>query len=290
MGDLKIMKKLRAKIIVTATLVLCLALTGLGTAYATKMFGLKDQIMGDKSQITILVPVENGTFVETLIPSDTISLQGYAESKEYQAATEWNTFLDQNLTRLVSKVGNGPTGLEEKYVGYSVYTQEMADKLEAVTAKYGLKLHTSIRHFYDEKELSQVAGKDIFLGETNKVEGGYIYDDGTFRYDGGARLSNGISFAYQLGYCRKGVFDAVYLNIGNANDYKEWSYKTAGGVVVTLAVGPHSSLVIANLDKAFVTINVLPEISADFEPQTGYKISEADLETFADSIDFSKLD
>ena len=283
------MKKSGAKIIVIAILVLCLALTGLGTVYATNMFGLKDQILGEKSQMTILVPVEDGTLVETLVPSDTINLQGYADSKEYKAATEWNIFLDQNITRLVSKVGNEPTGLEDKYAGYSVYTQEMADKLYEITARYGLKLHASIRHFYNEEELFQMVGKDAFLGKANKVEGGYLYDDGTFRYDGGARLSNGTSFAYQLGCCQKGIFDAVYLNIGDAKDYKEWSYKTASGIIVTIAVGSHKSLVIADLGSAFVTINVLPELTADFDRQS-YEITAADMEAFVNSIDFSILE
>ena len=37
---------------------------------------------------------------------------------------------------IISEIGNSPTGFEERYGHYLVYTQEMADKLEEIIAKY----------------------------------------------------------------------------------------------------------------------------------------------------------
>jgi len=285
MEDYKKMKRSNYvfKKFVIAAAVLCLFLASTITAYAMNLFGLKDMILGNNSEVIITTPAEDGTTAETTIPSATISVQGYADSNEYKAMSEWSTFLDgyDQDGALLNEVGNGPTGLDEKYNLYMVYTQEMADKLEEITAKYELELHTSMQVYSSREELFQMAGTGDFLETIHEV-GGYIYEDGTFHYDGEANLSDGKTINYQFGNYKKGSFTDVTLNIGDTEDYDEWTYETAGGITVTIASSPYKSLLTADLENSFVNINILPELSSG-------EITADDLEAFADSIDFSML-
>ena len=207
-----------------------------------------------------------------------ISLQGYAGSPEYQAALAWAEFqhgYDRDGKEL-QRVGNAPTGFEEEYSfnGYRVYTQEMADRLDALAAQYGLTLHTGGMQMATEAELKARFGD--FLSATSW--GGYYYEDGTFQCDceaGGA--------GFQLRRCVKGTLDGVLLNITDAEQFEQWEYETACGVHVLLALGPEKALILADLEQSFVTVNVL----AGARSPAAFTAER--LEALADRIDFSIL-
>ena len=117
-------------------------------------------------------------------PREEWSLQGYPDTPEYKASAEWNKF-EQSYDRdgkILDKAdaeqkrtGVDPFG--EKYGSYLIYSQEMADKVDEITAKYNLKLHTGFDDG-DEKRLEEKVG-DIF--NDNITGGAYFYDDGTFQ-------------------------------------------------------------------------------------------------------------
>lgn len=274
---------------VLAAGVICLLLACSVTAFAANLFGLKDLILHEDNGVAPAVttgspgPAES---VESAQPTTLISLQGFSDSDEYKAAMEWASFLatyDQDGT-LLAKVGNGPTGLPDKYSQYLVYTQEMADKLDEITTKYHLKLHASLDVFDSKAEFYAKAGLGDFLGPYNTMCGPYMYDDGTFHIDGASVLPGGQSFDYQIMDCKKGSFTDTLLNIGNADDYTEWTYKTASGVTVCLAAGPEKCLIFADLKNSFVTVNILggtDTLSGGVTPES--------LQALADSFDFSML-
>ncbi len=220
--------------------------------------------------------------------TDQISLQGFAGSPEYQAALAWAESLhsyDRDGAEL-KKVGNQPTGFEEKYSynGYHVYTQAMADKIDEISAQYGLALHTGGMQAATVAELEARFGD--FLSTYNY--GGYYYADGTFQSD---CEQGGISF--QLRRCMKGTLDTVLLNITDAEQYEQWEYETASGVTVLLALGPDKALILADLDENFVAVNVLGGTAAP-EPGTEDEFAPSPmtaerLQALADSIDFSIL-
>jgi len=280
--------------------------------------------------------------------SDTISLQGYVDSNEYKALTEWLEYTksyDQDHS-ILDKIGNSDTGLDMMYVYYGAYTQEMVDKIDEIVEKYDLSLHGNMTTFDTTEAFMESVAYGDFIGETNTIYPGYMYEDGTFRFEGDidnnetfegtvveydstsgnledyyksgdfsdgevvifipaggsnedavvADISSGeLTFVpydgdfdirgysptgFQFSYCKNGSFDYVSLNIGNIDDYTEWSYETAGGITVNLAQSTSKSLIIVELDNAFVTVNVL-------EGSDGFSVSE--LEAFADSIDFTLL-
>lgn len=266
------------------------------TAYAMNFFGLKDLVL--KNSYTVYVPDaptdnqddEDVPMKKIDVASDMISLQGYPDSNEYKAVMEWTAFVDSYDPDgvLLKQVGNGPTGLDSKYILYYVYTQEMADKLEEIVAKYNLKLHEEFIIIDSYVDLLRETGKGDFLGSSNINMNAYMYRDGTFQLDGAKLLRDNLVIDYQMRYIKKGYFDEVVLNIQNADDYEEWSYRTSSGVTVSLSIGPSKALVIFDTGDAFVTINVLAGTETGFIDETR-GINKSDLESFADTFDFSAL-
>ncbi|MCI8971090.1 MAG: hypothetical protein HFF99_06445, partial [Oscillibacter sp.] len=123
---------------------------------------------------------------------------------------------------------------------------------------------------------------------------GYIYENGTFRFDGGAELGAGElkgygPIEYQFSRSVKGTFDEVTLNVGNLSGFEEWDYQTAGGTLVTLGLGERNrSLILADLGDSFILVNVLTGRQGDDTFSSG-PIGREELEALADSFLYSAL-
>jgi hypothetical protein len=256
-------------------------------AAATDLFGLRDLLLPKEE---IIMPIDPETGEQETKTVDVISLSGYQDTPESKALTEWRAFLDSYDTdgAIISAIGNDPTGFEEKYGQYLVYTQEMADKLDAIVEKYGLKLHREMVDLLSDEALTTAVGGD-FLAE-NHAYSAYMYDDGTFQYDGNNILDDYGLVDYQFRRVVRGVFDDVLLNITDASQYQEWTYTTACGVPVTLALSPYKALILVDLPDCFVTVNVLAGTETDPEDIfSSGPLSAEDLESLADSFDFAVL-
>lgn len=261
-------------------------------AVAANFFGLRDVLLPEKH--SVYVTNEDGAVVPGEKEfKDFVSLSGYQDTPESQALAEWQAFLetyDQDGA-IIGQVGNGPTGFEERYGNYLVYSQEMADKLEEIIAKYGLKLHSRLEVVLPEAW--PIAVGNFFQGNVTPYSG-YIYENGTFRFDGGAELGAGElkgygPIEYQFSRSVKGTFDDVALNIGDLSDFQEWGYQTKCGAAVTLGLGGHTrSLILADLGDSFVLVNVLAGAEADGTFSSG-AIGREELEKLADSFDYTAL-
>ncbi len=290
--ELRVKKPYRSitrKVVGIAAAIVLLASLGL-TAYAVNLFGLRDLLLPQRQEVRLPVGAEDSGDDRQTYRADMISLAGYGDAPETRAVAEWQAFLstyDQDGT-ILDQIGNTPTGFEEAYGLYLVYTQEMADKLDEITAKYGLKLHTSIRDLFTNEALCEQVGGD-FLGE-NRIYSAYMYEDGTFKFDGEIDLEGYGLLDYQFQRCVRGSFTDLILNIVDVNDYTEWSYLTESGLPVTLALAPRKALIIVDLPDSFVTINVLAGTETPMEDifSSGPFTAE-DLERFAKSFDFSLL-
>lgn len=173
-----------------------LALTNFTTiAFATKMFGLRDAVIDTTN------PGNDNTDIET-----NLSLSGFGGSNEYKAALEWKEFEDSydpdgSILSQVDQEGPEDLGLDEKYNAYNVYTQEMADKVDEITEKYGLSLHTNFTEMSYEEMVQTVINDNTEFTDTtiNSPLGGYRYEDGTLLFDGlFENASDNLSFDYQL--------------------------------------------------------------------------------------------
>ena len=209
-----------------------------------------------------------------------VSLSGYMDSPEAQALAEWEDFLAHYDTdhKIAAGIGNGVFIAEgrEDWSQYSIYSYEMGEKLDEIVAKYGLKLHTEFN----------VADRDDFIDRVGgcfmeNLEGGYIYEDGYFHVEGDVDLTGCGTTGFQLSRSVKGTFNALSLNIGQAEEYTEWQYITVCGEPVLLALGPYKALIFADYEKCFVAVNVL------LGSEEG--MTKKDLQEFADKIDFRIL-
>lgn len=168
---------------VVTTVLVAAVVTAMGaTAYAAITGGIGPLSFGRSSW----GPSIEEDIKHSMPPREEWSLQGYPDTPEYKASAEWNKF-EQSYDRdgkildeadaEQKRTGIDPFG--EKYGSYLIYSQEMADKVDEITAKYNLKLHTGFDDG-DEKRLEEKVG-DIF--NDNITGGAYFYDDGTFQMD-----------------------------------------------------------------------------------------------------------
>lgn len=213
--------------------------------------------------------------------TDMIGLAGYIDSPEAQALNEWQTFLAGYDTdgAIIEQIGNNPTNLDSRYDLYYVYTQEMADKLDEIVTKYNLKLHTEM-NVVSQEELDYRVGGDFLQEEMNRAWA-YIYEDGTFQFDGNITLDSCGYVDYQFRRTVKGTFDEVVLNIGHAVNYQEFQYVTACGEPVMLALGPNKALIFCDFEECFIALNILGG------SENG--LTEEDLKKMADAVDFVVL-
>lgn len=262
-----------------AAAVLCLA----GFAYA--IMKLQELSLGE---YTYRQPDSENPSEMVTVTDEFISVQGLQASPEYQATKEWQDFL-QNYDKdgtILAQIGNHPTGLDEKYSQYGVYTQEMCDRLEQIAEKYDLKLHSEVA-LVDGEELNNHVGGSFLRGG---MSGGsaYIYENGTFQFDGEAVL-DGHTVHLQFRRSMKGTMDETVLNIGSTDEYQEAEYETACGEKVILELGKEHSFLYADFEECFLLLNVLAGTEADFLGETEGAITMDELKQMADWIDFTIL-
>lgn len=307
--DIKMRKNhttMRKVLVLAAALALLAALAA--TAYAADLFGLRSLLLppSEPSERTGWPQVSEAEIGEDpyiVQGNDTISIQGFVGTPEALASAEWRDFQNSYDPdgAILAEIGNAPTEFDEEYGYYQVYTQEMADKLEEILARYNLKKHTDMRILDSYHDLCQeLAGDGMaqgFLVGMHEPYTPYIYEDGTFHYDGEVYMEEG-TYLYQCTRCVKGTFTDISLTIGDAGDFTEWTYQTHGiiredgtypeGPEVLLALGPNVSLVIADLGGCFVTFNILAGSDPD-RSLSGTSISTESLEIFADTIDWTVI-
>ena len=249
---------------------------------------MKIGIVGkEKVQDMSVASEESGS--ASLQEVDMISMTGLAGSPESDACIEYQEFLktyDED-EEIISSIGNVETGIGEEYEAYSCYTQEMADKIDEICGKYGLIKKTGFQMPENYSELCEGTGVGDFLGAKSEeaameYEESYYYADGSFEVSANAIAAGSIADC-QISRHAKGTFDETILNVGNIEEYRQWAYKTKCGATVLLANnGTSKALILADLEKSFIIVNVLGNLWTN-----SFGVNDEMLEKMADSIDFS---
>lgn len=256
------------------------------TALAFNLFGLRD--IAFPEQTTLHVPVvdcETGEVHYEDRVVDMVSMQGYADTPEAQACMEWEQFYMEYTN--THSFNNDIYDEGGRYSCYPVYDDTMAAKLDEIAAKYSLELHEGEEEVPGRDAWLEAVGPTFIL-DNNTGYWGYRYADGTCSFDGDAQLEGYGILGYQFRYARKGYLDTVVMNVGALNDYAEWDYTTANGVVLKLALGPNRSFIWCDLPEGFLFINVLGGRDGDstFAPEP---IAAAQVEQLAEMFDFTAL-
>lgn len=262
-------------------------------AIAANWFGLRDLLIPEVPSESPAQNEEHSRNVqpipETGMPdqgderaSEFIGLSGYQGSPEGRALAEWQEFLAAYDTdhAILEEIGNEPPEIDAARYGlYGVYTQDMADKLEEIIQEYGLKLHTDM-NVVSQEELAFRVGGDFMQDELIRYWA-YIYEDGTFQFDGDIELQDYGTVDYQFTRRVKGTFDETMLYIGDVSDYQEFEYVTSSGERVGCALGSYKALIYMDSESSFILMNILGGSNCG--------VTESVLEGIADSIDFVLL-
>ena len=278
--------KRKSKKTIITVLIAVAIVSALGiTTFAAINGGLASRTFGKSTWAP-----EDETYVDsdgeeyTFPEREFISLQGYADSPEFQATGEWLEFEDgydrdfsivTAFDEEVKRTGVDP--FEEKYGAYLIYSQEMADKVDEITAKYNLQLHKNLSDCDTDivrEKFGNVFSEEVFGA-------GYMYDDGTFQLDGTYK-----NIEFQIRRCMRGYFDTVYLNVGNIDNYEQWTYVTKDGYTVYLGIRSDGHAVISiDLEDSFVSMSIMP-----WDSDLNQVIhTREELEDLVDQINFSLL-
>ncbi|MCM1561705.1 MAG: hypothetical protein NC123_19550 [Butyrivibrio sp.] len=262
-------------------------------AIAANWFGLRDLLIPVTPPVPPAPTGEHGGNVqpvpETGMPDEReektdamIGLSGYQGSPEAQAMAEWQAFLAayDSDHAILEGIGDGPTEIDKTRYGlYNVYTQDMADQLEEIIQRYGLKLHTDI-NVVNQEELAFRVGGD-FMQEPLRRYWAYIYEDGTFQFDGDVELQDHETVDFQFARTVKETFNETMLKIGDVSGYQEFGYVTSGGEMVMCALGTDKALVFVDSESCFILMNVMGGSSCG--------VTESVLKNMADAVDFALL-
>ena len=259
---------------------ICALLLPLGVL-AAKWFNLRDLIL-PKEDDNISHEIDISHEITTPV-SDTaeISLSGYMDSPEAQALAEWRSFLEGYDTdhEILNQIGNEPIdGRREDWDFYGIYTHEMEEKLDEITDKYGLKLHTDMDVIDQDELMDRVGG---FFMDKEYLTWAYMYEDGYFHVEGDVKLSESLTAAIQLTRCVKGTFNDVIISVEEIEQYTQWQYLSSCGESILLALDSYNALIFADFEDCFVSVNVL------CGSESG--MTKEGLQELADTIDFSIL-
>ena len=257
-------RKLGRMLLVAAAIVLALS----AAAMAVYQYTIRDTVAA--------VPdFQNPSNIRT-----ELSLNGFADSPEYQAYVEWVTW--DRVWKEENKNWFSEQGVDDSYYEtpenyahlYDAYAAEQGAKLDEIMEKYGLTSHTDMEAFYTESQLCAALGVKDFLGDSFDIRGDYLYEDGAFKA-AGTFSADGEEAWISIVNAAKGSITMIASSL--PEEYEEWSYTAASGQEVILAAAEDSAWMVADLPGAYVTVF----LNAPLE--------KAEVEALVDEIDLDIL-
>ena len=212
----------------------------------------------------------------------------YRESGEYAASAAWEAFRAGYDTdgSLFNAFLAGGVELDKQYEFYSVYSPEMEEELAGLLTKHGLTLHEGISYFYSAEELYAAADTGSFLRQGESCVG-YLYDDGSFHFDGSAYLSGSLTTDYRFERQMRGVFSEETLALGSGEGWQSWTLETENKQLLHLAMGENECVIHAARPKSFVSVTVLKGAATAEKPNG---LTAAALEELAACFDWNAIE
>ena len=287
-------KRLGRPVLIAAVIALTAMLVGCAVVYVLR---LQDMSVGKE---TYTQTFDNeGKYLEEPVEKtrDILTLFGHSGDNIQKATKEWFDFLetydtDRELT------DNNPD--HEKIANsyeytYGCYTLEMADKVEEIAEKYGLRLLEEWLPF-------QAWQRDIFLEETGIGSlvlpdsgaevtrlSGMFYPPYNFDVDIALAVD---SLENELWvtvlYARKDYFPGDYLGGTDLSLYEQWDYTAPDGTALLLALNNKGyGYVIAELENAMMILYVDGNYSTSAYPTAEEVMAREELEAAASVFDYS---
>lgn len=214
-----------------------------------------------------------------------LSFQGPADSPESQAINEWVAYEWTYIDSMEFPPGNYPSGLANRYVNYGAINWEMAEKLEEIAEKYGVALHEYPRFTMDYGSMDpilEVTGGS-FYDESVIVDlsGHYLYENGTFKAEGGWYKSWETWIDVSFFFSVHGTI-SYNMGVGDLSDCDEYTYGTSSGQTLLVIRWPNGdTAVIAEYENATLYVSISHLYDAVITEDIVIEIIEA--------IDWAKL-
>jgi hypothetical protein len=239
---------------------------------------------------TVLEKVNAGPRVAA-DPGDAMTLSAWAETDEYRR---------RGVGRLLP-------GAQRRSLSMGLFDSEYTDvypcrddamkaEVRSLCEEYGLKAHETIETVYNKEiswegmpedkrpknllppeEFCAAAGCGPFIRNGDNMKFADIYEDGSFRFQGGPN-----TMGCTMTRVAKGSFASSIPPLGDdLSAYKTWNYETSGGAVVCLATGAGKlspSLILYETDTSYVVVLFY---NGNLEP---YR-----MEAYADYFDFTQI-
>ena len=251
-----------------------------GTALAVYRFTMRDVTIGEPYMAAVQTETDDdGSLVFEEVERIDKSLNGLADTPEYQAYVEWTEWNDAWWAANPdpwAALGEDDSYIEtpDNYAHYyNAVFPEQAERLDEIAEKYGLTLHTARAGFGSGEELCELLGvRDVF-SDAYDVRGDYLYDDGSFKAY--CRLDGGLDDGAEVFCAVKGSFTLIGSSI--PADFEEWPYTTADGTEAVMAVAGSNGYLAADTEGAFIAVSF-------------YGVTDREvLEAYADGIAFAAL-
>lgn len=273
-------------LLIAAVIAMMLLLVGCAVIY---VFGLRDIII---TQEEFTPPAAPGEETQPSQIRNAISLQGYVGTPGYLANQEWNAFLESY--QMPENEPEIPMEQRLDYLSYGCFFQEEIDKVDEICEKYGLYtlgiawVEEEIETTFDALGIDGLLLQDAPANV--QYHKGYYYGDGTFDIPFDLTLTMEASpWEYPLDmrmrYVMKTSFDGVAAYIGPLESYEEWTYTTAQGVDVLMALSENNALMIVDQTDAFLTV-LIRNVRAGDITEGAQMLTREGMEAAAEVIDF----
>lgn len=279
-------RNLRRTLLVAAIVAMMLVLVGCAVVY---VLSLQNVVISEQEYMP---PAAPGEETQTAEIRNMISLQGYVGTPGYLANQEWNAF--REAYQMPENEPEIPMEQRLDYLPYGCFFQEEIDKVDEICEKYGLNT-LGIAWIEEKNETTfDALGIDglVLRDAPAKVQynQGYYYGDGTFDIPFDLTLTDeNATWKYPLDmrmrYVMKTSFDGVAAYIGPLEAYEEWTYTTAQGVDVLMALSENNALMIVEQTDAFLTV-LINNVRAGDIAEGAQMLTREGMEAAAEVIDF----
>lgn len=280
---------LKKSLLIAAVMILAVALMGC----AVVLMRLSDLQIAEETYTENAHYERDGTKVPAQEKSRTVtSLQGIVGSKNQLAAQEWYEF-EQSYDPNYEKIEDDYLAPEE-YSAYSVYNEEMLQKVMEICEKHDLLpagRQVLIQHYQSDVFLDLVGVESLIkAGKADTVDyyGGTLYACGNFDISVELEMSaDALQWKYPVGlsirYNDKSYFDAVTVHLDS--DAKQWNYTLSDGTELLIVKVDNCAWVFSDREDAFLSVRIdTLYYGAASEPEV---MSDRDVELVTECIDFT---
>lgn len=219
-----------------------------------------------------------------------LSLQGIQGTPGYMATKEWYDWLETYDTDGAVWDSHEAYGADfgDEYYAYSIYSQEMKEKLDEICEKYDLELLGKMYVDPDMEAACKALQINGFFRPGVQAEAEFddigYYANGSFRLEGLVKLPGYDEHIVTLRCHRKDAFTELYSSIGPEGTYEEWTYATSYGADLLMVIdrgGVRGCAKILRDEDIYTYILTIHEFEDMPLP------SKEELEAYAEAFDFT---